>query len=180
MSGDTGATSGPVWFLASPLGSGGVQTQRTCEGPSGKAIFFPVVNNAYFAFLSDPPENRTAEFVRAQGEAGCDSKSTRDLSVTIDGTAVARPARFVTSAKDSPLFQAQSPTDNIFGATIANIPELLPSPGAHKGFFLYPRPLAPGSHIIAWTAAWDCDFGAGPQPFSENVSHTLNILSGGA
>jgi hypothetical protein len=168
---------GPVWFLAGTQGSG-VPTQRTCEVPFGKAIFFPVINVAWFAFLSDPPEERTGEFVRAKAEAACDSNSIGGLSVKIDGTAVARPAQFVTFAKDSPLFQAQLPSDNIFGATPTDIPELLLSPSAHKGFYLYLRPLAPGSHTISWTATWDCDFGNGPITFSERVSYTLNVLSG--
>ena len=168
---------GPVWFLAGTSGSG-APTQRTCKVPFGKAIFFPVINVAWFAFLNDPAEERTAEFVRAKAEAACDSNSIRDLSVTIDGKAVARAHKFLTFAKDSPLFQAQLPTDNIFGATTADILKLLLSPSAHKGFYLYVRPLAPGRHTIEWTATWDCDFGNGLQPFSENVSYTLNVLRG--
>lgn len=169
---------GPVWFLAGTLGGGDPNTQvvRTCEVPFGKAIFFPVINNAFFAFLSDPPEQRTAEFVRAQAEAGCDSDSIRSLSITIDRVAIARPERFVTFAEDSPLFQARLPTDNIVGATAADIPQLLLSPSAHKGFYIYLRPLAPGRHTVAWTATWDCTFSL--KPLSENISYTLDVLSG--
>ena len=137
---------GPVWFLAGTLGSG-KPTVRTCEVPGGKAIFFPMINNAYFAFLSDPPEQRTAEFVRERAETGCKSSTIRGLSVTIDGTRVANPARFVTTAEQSPIFQAQLPTDNLFGLTESQAPELLLSPAAHKGFYLYLKPLPPGTTI---------------------------------
>jgi hypothetical protein len=166
---------GPVWFLAGTQGSG-KPTVRRCEVPGGKAIFFPVINNAYFAFLSDPPEQRTAEFVRTTAETGCDSSSIRGLSVTIDGTRVAKPARFVTTAEQSPLFQAQLSTDNIFGLTEGQVPELLLSPAAHKGFYLYLKPLPPGNHIIKWTATWDCTFGTGT--FSENITYELKVLRG--
>jgi hypothetical protein len=171
---------GPVWFLAGTLGSGEI-TERECEVPEGKAIFFPVINNAYFSFLNDPPETRTADFVRTQAENGCDSNSIRDLSVTIDGVEVARPARFVTSADQSPIFQAQLPTDNVFGLQDTDenaslyAEELVLSPGAHQGFYIYlKKPLAPGDHTIEWTATWDC-FG---EPFSENMKYNLNVLSG--
>ena len=33
----------------------------------GKSLFFPLINNFYGAFLNDPPETRTEEFVRAAG-----------------------------------------------------------------------------------------------------------------
>jgi hypothetical protein len=173
---------GPVWFLAGTLGSSEPVT-RQCDIPGGKAIFFPVINNAYFGFINDPPETRTAEFVRATVENGCDSKSIRNLSVMIDGRAIARPARFVTTADQSPLFQAQLPTDNVFGAIAAEDPanpnalviqDLLLSPSAHKGFYLYLEPLRPGSHTIEWTATWDCSFGA----FSENIKYNLTVLTG--
>ena len=167
---------GPVWFRRRHAR---LRCPDTADMRSafGKAIFSRI-NVAWFAFLSDPPEERTGEFVRAKAEAACDSNSIGGLSVKIDGTAVARTGQFVTFAKDSPLFQAQLPSDNIFGATPTDIPELLLSPSAHKGFYLYLRPLAPGSHTISWTATWDCDFGNGPITFSERVSYTLNVLSG--
>jgi hypothetical protein len=166
---------GPVWFLAGTLGSG-EPTTRVCEVPAGKAIFFPVINNVYFAFLNDPPETRTADFARTEAEMNCDSNSIRGLSVTIDGKPVAKPARFVTSGDQSPIFQAQLPTDNILGATAQDIPELLLSPAAHKGFYIYVKPLAPGLHTIAWTATWDCSFD--PMLFSENVLYKLTVLTG--
>jgi hypothetical protein len=171
---------GPVWFLAGTLGFGDLNnpTVRQCEVPGGKAIFFPVINDAYFAFLNDPPETRTAKFVRTTAENYCDSNSIRNLSVAIDGAPVARPARFVTTAKQSPLFQAQLPTDNIFGLTPSVAEKLVLSPSAHKGFYLYIKPLRPGSHTIEWKATWDCDFGGGPEEHSENVMYNLTILNG--
>src|SRR5262245_33585132 len=86
---------GPVWFLAGTLGSG-VPTERHCQLPAGKAIFFPVINLGTFGFLSDPPEERTAGFLRAR-LARCDSNSIRNISVKIDGATVARPTRFATT-----------------------------------------------------------------------------------
>lgn len=162
---------GPVWFLAGTLGYGPAM-ERTCEVPGGKAIFFPIINMAYFAFLNDPPEQRTLAFLREQ-LAGCDSDSIRDVSVKIDGVSVARPVKYETSAEESPLFQAQLPTDNIFGGTPEEtgdlyIERLLLSPAIHKGWYLYVKPLRSGSHRIEWKATWDCG--------SEDIAYNLNVL----
>jgi hypothetical protein len=180
---------GPVWFLAGILGGGEANTPlvRTCEIPPGKAIFFPVLNSFYAAFLNDPPETRTEEFIREATATGCDIETIRNLSVKVDGRAVARPQRFVTTADESPLFQIQLPTDNIFGAVaVASDPppaqpplviqDLLLSPMAHQGLYIYLRPLRPGKHRIEWTATWTCDFGDGPTPFTENIRYNLTVL----
>ena len=174
---------GPVWFLAGTGGSGDLATPtvRHCDVPGGKAIFFPVINVAWFSFITDPAELRTAGAVRSIVEKLCDSSSIRNLSVTIDGVPVARPEKFQTTAEQSPIFQAQLPTDNIYGATTDWIPELLLSPSGHKGFYIYLKPLATGSHTVAWTATWNCDFdldGTYSDVFNENVKYELNVLSG--
>jgi hypothetical protein len=172
-----------VWFLATTLGYGDpeVPTTRQCEIPGNTALFFPIINAAYFAFLNDPPETRTAAAIRAAADASCDTSTISNLSVTIDGRPVARPDQFVTSVEQSPLFQAQLPTDNIYGAVAVGDPEtelviqdLVLSPAAHKGFYIFVEPLTPGNHTIEWTATWECSWG----PMSENMRYELNVLSG--
>lgn len=167
---------GTVWFLATTLGNGDpdVPTTRQCEIPGNTALFFPVINTAYFAFLNDPPETRTAAAIRAAADSPCDTSTISNLSVTIDGRPVAKPGEFATSVEQSPLFQAQLPTDNIFGADPSSIPDLVLSPAAHKGFYIYVKPLTPGSHTIEWTATWECSWG----PMNENMRYELNVLSG--
>src|SRR5262245_54265141 len=54
-----------VWFLAGSVS--GDPVVRTCEIPLGKSLFFPIINTFYGAFLNDPPETRTEEFVREAG-----------------------------------------------------------------------------------------------------------------
>jgi hypothetical protein len=56
-----------VWFLAGTFGSDPVV--RACNIPADKALFFPLIDNAYFAFLNDPPEQRTEEYVRSRQNA---------------------------------------------------------------------------------------------------------------
>jgi hypothetical protein len=136
-----------VWFLAGTFEPG--TAVRSCDIPARKALFFPLINYAYFAFLSDDPETRTEEYVRSQ--AKCTEPA--QISVSIDGSKVAHPDRFFTgpSGSESPIFNVQLPPGNIFEAY--EIPELLLSPSAEQGYYLFVYPLAPGQHKIRWVAS---------------------------
>jgi hypothetical protein len=138
-----------VWFLAGTFGPG--TAVRACDIPARKALFFPLINNAYFAFLSDDPETRTDEYVRSQ--AKCTQPA--QISVSIDGSKVAHPQRFFTgpSGSGSPIFNAQMPPENFFGLDEATAPELLLSPSAEQGYYLFLYPLSPGTHTIRWVAS---------------------------
>jgi len=135
-----------VWFLAGTFGPG--TAVRSCDIPAGKALFFPLINNAYFAFLSDPPDQRTERYVRSQ--AKCTEPA--QISVSIDGSKVPGPLRFFTgpSGSGSPIFNVQLPPGNIFGLDETTIPELLLSPSAEQGYYLFLYPLSPGKHTIRW------------------------------
>jgi hypothetical protein len=166
---------GRVWFLAGTFGPGDPAnpTERSCDVPEGSAIFFPVLTNFYGAFLSDPSDQRTADFVRSATDS-CDSNTVRDLSVTIDGVAVKNPEKYYSSSGDSSIFQIQLPADNLPGFTPEDVPELMLSPSAHQGFYIYLNPLRPGPHTIEWTGTWDCDGSA----TTESVKYDLNVLTG--
>jgi hypothetical protein len=47
----------------------------------------------------------------------------------------------------------QLPLGNIFGADETAIPELLLSPSAEQGYYLFLHPLSPGKHTIRWVAS---------------------------
>ena len=138
-----------VWFLA-----GGLPTDtviRTCEIPEGKSLFFPLINTFSGAFLNDPPEMRTEEFVRE--DARCTEPA--QISVQIDGFKVPRPTRFFTgpSGSQSPIFNVQLPPGNLVGAVpVASgspdeivVPELVLTPSAQQGYYLFVRPLSRGT-----------------------------------
>jgi hypothetical protein len=101
-----------VWFLAGSVSSDPVV--RNCEIPAGKSLFFPLINTFYGAFLNDPPETRTEEFVREAGSC----TDPAQISVKIDGFEIRRPTRFFTGASgsQSPIFNVQLPPANLFGA----------------------------------------------------------------
>jgi hypothetical protein len=157
-----------VWFLAGSVSSDPVV--RTCEVPAGKSLFFPLINTIYGAFLNDPPETRTEEFVR---EAGSCTEPAQ-ISVEIDGSKVPRPLRFFTGASgsQSPIFNVQLPPGNVFGADETQVPELVLSPSAEQGYYLFVRPLSRGTHTLHWTAS-GCTPGG-----SQDITYHLKVGRG--
>jgi hypothetical protein len=167
-----------VWFLAGSFGSD--QVVRTCEIPAGKSLFFPLINSAYGAFLNDePPETRTEEFVRKM--ANCTEAA--QISVRIDGFTIPSPTGFFTgpSGSQSPIFNVQLPPHNVLGAVPGgltshgkkNAAELVLSPSAEQGYYLFVRPLSPGTHTIRWTAS-----GCVPD-LSQDITYHLTVVGGG-
>jgi hypothetical protein len=158
-----------VWFLAGSFSSDPVV--RTCEIPAGQSLFFPLLYNFYGAFLNDPPATRTEEFVRAAGSC----TEPAELSVQLDGFTVPQPTRFFTGAagSQSPLFNVQLPPGNLFGADETTIPELVLSPSAEQGYYLFVRPLRPGTHTIRWTAS-GCIPGG-----SQDITYYLTVVGNG-
>ena len=157
-----------VWFLAGSFSTEPVA--RTCEVPAGQSLFFPLVNSIYGAFLNDPPETRTEEFVRAA--ASC--AEAAQISVSIDGFHVPQPTRFFTGASGSlsPLFNVQLPPGNLFGADESIVPELVLSPSAEQGYYLFVRPLPAGRHVIHWVAS-----GCLPG-FTQDITYRLTVAAG--
>jgi hypothetical protein len=157
-----------VWFLAGSVSSDPVA--RNCEIPAGKSLFLPLINNLYGAFLSDPPETRTEEFVREA--TSCTEPA--QISASIDDFKVRNPTRFFTgpSGSQSPIFNVQLPPGNLFGVDESVVPELVLSPSAEQGYYLFVRPLSPGTHTIRWLSS-----GCVPG-LSQDITYYLTIGGG--
>jgi hypothetical protein len=130
------AQKGKVWFLAGTF-SGSVE--RTCTVPKGKALLVPVLNFAYFAFATDPPEQRTERYVRDQVRGF--RHSVTSLTASIDGRPVPGVAGYF---EESALFRVVLPDDNIFGLDAGFVLD----PCVDAGYYLVVKPLAPGRHTI--------------------------------
>ena len=157
-----------VWFLAGSFSPEPVV--RTCQIPAGKSLFFPLINSVYGAFLNDPPDTRTEEFVRAASNC----TEAAQISVSIDGFAVPQPTRFFTGASGSlsPLFNVQLPPGNLLGVDETVVPELVLSPSGEQGYYLFVRPLPPGGHVIHWVAS-GCVAG-----LSQDITYQLTVVGG--
>lgn len=133
-----------VWFLAGSFSTDPVE--RHCTIPVGRPLLFPIINVAWGAFLNDPPETRTEEFMRAQ----LTCVEAAELAASIDGVPVTNLKQYL---EKSILFDVQLPADNVLGLTADVVPQLLLSPTVDEGYYLIVMPLAPGSHTLRWSAA---------------------------
>ncbi len=167
---------GKVWFLGGVYQ--GTTATRNCSIPAGKAIFFPLINNSYSAFLNDLPEStRTEEFVRGAGSCSVPA----EISVWIDGIKVPRPTRYFTGpgGSQSPIYNAQMGPNNIgqyspdpaSGARYAKDLALVPS--AEQGYYLFVYPLSVGAHKLRWIAT-GCYAADALQDVTYHLSITAN------
>lgn len=157
---------GRIWFLVGQPGGG--SATRTCTVPRGTQLFFPLANNFYGAFLNDPAEQRTPEFVFDHAECAV----TR-FSVAVDGRPLRHPRAHRVSATDSGLFDLQLPVDNILGLDESQAPELLLSPSAQSGTYVLLKPLRTGQHTLHWTAASTCS------PIPQDITYTITVTRHG-
>jgi uncharacterized protein YkuJ len=156
---------GDVWFLFGSLEPGAV-VERSCEIPADTALFFPLVNVFYGAFLNDPPEQRTEEFIREQVD--CVEAAAPTLRFEFNGQPVADLDRFF---ERSEIFDVQLPEDNILGLTEADVLELTLSPSVDAGFYLFLLPLPPGSYELHWEGSTTaCNV-----PVAQNVTYHLTV-----
>lgn len=97
------------------------------------------------------------------------------ISVSIDDFKVPKPTRFFTGASgsQSPIFNVQLPPGNLFEVDETVVPELVLSPSAEQGYYLFVRPLRPGTHTIRWLAS-GCTPGN-----SQDITYHLTVVGGG-
>jgi len=156
-----------VWFLAGSFSSDPVT--RNCNIPAGKSLFFPLINKGYVAYLNDPANTRTEDFIRAAGSC----TEPAHITVRIDGYNVPKPTQFFTgeSGSQSPFFNIQLPPNNVFGDDGTGIPELLLSPSAEQGYYLFVQPLSSGAHTIHFTAS-----GCNSDGLTQDITYNLIVL----
>jgi hypothetical protein len=67
----------------------------------------------------------------------------------------------------------QLPPGNLFGVDETVVPELVLSPSAEQGYYLFVRPLSPGAHTIRWDAS-----GCVPEA-EQHITYHLKIVGDG-
>jgi hypothetical protein len=145
-----------VFFLAATFD--GSPVTRSCTVPVGTSFLIPLLNAAYFAQQTDPPEQRTEAFVRSQ--VTC-VESAPLLSLTVDGQALPNPQSYL---EKSTLFSINLPAGNIFG-----VPPQVLSPAADEGYYAFVEPLTPGAHTVHFTAS------SSACGVTENATYNLTV-----
>jgi len=125
--------SGAVWFLAG--GFGPSKIRRTCAVPSGKSLFFPVINMIYMPARGYAPMSCDER----KAAAAVNNENAIDLFAEIDGVPVPDVQRYRVT------------TPSCFDV-YARIPEAQRRvngfPSASDGYWLLLRPLDKGTHVI--------------------------------
>jgi hypothetical protein len=154
---------GKVWFLAGTLGDAAT---RTVSIPSGKAVFFPIVNY----YWVNTPELGDAEWSPAQ-EANARSQlagyidTAQNLVLQIDGRAI--PNVYELLRASSTVGTCRLPIDNQFGANAG------PHPCVADGFWALLPPMSTGKHTVHFSGRFADNPG-----FLLDVTYTLNVGPG--
>jgi hypothetical protein len=128
--------SGPVWFLCATTGNPPA-AERACTIPSGKGIFFPIVDTFYAI-----PVDGTTEAELRHG-----AKVWMDQATVIEATYDGRPLQGLGNYRfQSDLFEyTEPPPDQALWPDYA---------GTHQavadGFYVLLRPPPPGEHTVTW------------------------------
>jgi len=125
--------SGPVFFLGGSFGDSTVT--RACTVPSGKALFFPILNTVFSPIIGDSP------LINGLREASAEvMDSATDMQVDLDGKSLMSLQPF---REQSPAFDFTLPADNLFGAAAGTY-----SLAVDDGFYVMLTPLAPGNYTL--------------------------------
>jgi hypothetical protein len=139
---------GAVWFLAGTYGS--PRTQRACSVPSGKYLFFPLIN-----YVAVPPADADVGCQDVVDAADERTQGVSNLVLRIDGQPQAGlEAHRVT-------------TQGCFDAGALTRPHQAMFPAAGNGWYVMLKPLAPGRHTI--------DFGGRLAGNTQAISYTLDV-----
>jgi len=148
---------GSVWFLAGGFGSSKIK--RSCLIPSGKYIFFPIVNMAYYP----REENNGATCQQAKANAAVNNDTALNLFVEVDGVPVKNPKKY------------RARTDKCFDM-FERIPKAFQPfkgyPSASDGYWILLKPLQSGRHTIKFSGKYNgtTDYGQMVQDIEYDIS----------
>jgi hypothetical protein len=177
---------GKVWFLTGafttevPENEFNTIIRESCSVPTGKAIFFPIVNiecstieEAPFRLIVEGSENNVetcaADFIEGPNAV------IQDLSVTIDG----RPLQDVeTYRAQSPVFNFDfdDPDDNILGVN-CDLEDCDNALSVSDGYWILLPPLSRGDHMIRFTGSFR-DPDTDELFFGLDVTYELMVVGG--
>ncbi len=156
--------SGAVWFLA---GSFGDDVTRTVTIPSGKTLFFPIMNQIWIntpQFGDDPwsPEQE----VYARGVIAELIDQAMNLTCQIDGVEVKKITTYRCTTPAGGEYMVTMPENNVWGIAAGTY-----GPAVDDGYWLMVTPLPPGKHTVHFTAA-------NASGWSLEVTYNLTVKAG--
>ena len=137
-----------LWFLAGTYGT--ARAIRTCKVPSGRILFFPLVNYVVY-----PRQGTSVSCFALASEAARLTDDPDILILQLDGRRI-----------DLPLSHRQVPS-TCFDIGAGREPPAPLAPTAANGYYVALRPMSPGTHTL--------DFGAILPSLQQAVTYTLIV-----
>jgi hypothetical protein len=161
---------GDVWFLAGLLSLDELtQATRDCAIPSGKALFFPILNSASDNLDGDPSTTFNAQELTTFCRDGTHPAS---LLVEVDSVQLQAPTHYVIKPT---WFTYTIPTEgnsiyDLFGIELPDgFPPDFPDPGAVScGYYVMLSPLSAGAHTLHFAAT-------ASNGFQYDVTYNLDV-----
>ncbi len=178
--------SGKVWFLNGtfttevPENAFATIVRESCTIPTGKALFFPILNVDCSTLEGDP-----FHLVEDGPDANVDTCAAsffdgpiavaHDLTMTIDGQSLINPEayRFQSPVFD---FAFSNPADNILGVD-CNIADCDNARAVSDGYWVMVPPLSAGTHTIRFTGSFR-DPQTNDLIFGLDVTYELAVVGG--
>jgi hypothetical protein len=139
---------GPVWFLAGTYGT--QRTVRTCRVPSGKHLFFPLIN-----YVVMPSQDRSTTCASAMETARRITDDPAALVLEVDGVRIAN------------LATSRQATKQCFDMGALTEAQYKIFPSAANGYYVMLKPLPPGTHVL--------NFGGALPGMLQAVTYTLIV-----
>jgi hypothetical protein len=155
----TAGQSGPVWFLGGKFcpngGTCSFSAVRSCTVPSGKALFFPIVDfedSALEEWVVEHAGDQTYQQIGTLRSVTSSVEGATDIFCQIDGETVPHLAqRF---SVQSTAFGFTIPDDNLLKAIYgAPFEAGTYFPAVDDGYYMM-LSLAPGNHVLHFGASW--------------------------
>jgi hypothetical protein len=121
---------------------------RTITIPSGRPLFFPIVN-AWADVLGEDPMPDIPELYRRAKEWATPAALT-DLYATLDGIPLVATRQLSAYRVQSPPFAYDLPEDNFFALWKLSFPAQRVYPAVSDGYWLMLAPLPPGHYTLAF------------------------------
>ncbi len=153
---------GPVWFLGGVYNESG-SVVRTATIPTGKALFFPILNYGADNIPHDPPF--TVEQLREEAAEVVGQIQIESLFCEVDGVAIQDLGRGRVLSDAHAFAFPEGNLAQYFGQVA---PRGIYFPAVSDGYWVMLRPLAPGAHTL--------HFGGSVGTFTLDVTYNLTVV----
>jgi hypothetical protein len=161
--------SGPVWFLGGVFNVSGSADRTLCSVPTGKALFFPILNVEWDNICPPIEPPMTIEELRAIAASFMDLAT--DLSCELDGRPITNLDRYRFAGDP---FGVDIPSGSIWEFFGCATPAGHYEPLVPDGFYLMLAPLSPGAHVLHFRGTV-----GDPVNFTLDITYHLNVVADG-